>query len=332
MHAGEQERTVSEKLYLTDDGLQFDNSILWLDSRKNGKLSFLSSAGLVRERHDSQLIVSEETYKLLKLYNPNVKALVCQYNRPFSIGRYDLELLPSGSALGASSLYIDTGSEKILYAPALSDSKMSLARSTQYKDIDYLILRVDHCDSLRPLLAKRKEELNRLVFAIKNCLKENKIPVVLSPLLHTASEISSLFSEEGIRVLAHKHIFEINQVYESFGHKIGDYSLLNLAKKDINGALLVPLSFRSKKLLLPAKSHEIFFINDKLDSSYSQNSPNTFNIPLPEMNINLSKTIKELKPKKTFLFGPYATRFASLNKSVGFPLEVVHPFHQVSLL
>ena len=332
MHVGEQDRTVSDKLYLTDDGLQFDGSILWLDSKKNGNLSFLSSAMSVRERHESQVIVSEESYQLLKLYNPALKALVCQYNRPFSIGRYDLELLPAGSVLGGASLLIDTGYEKILYAPILSDSKNPLTRALQSKPIDYLVLRVDHCDSIRSLVAKRKEEQARLVHSVESCLAQGRIPVVLTPLLHTASEVCSLLSKKGLRVLAHKHIANVNKIYETCGHPVGNYKVLNPSKEEAPAVFVVPPSFRSKKIFLSTKEHQFFFVNDKLDSSYDHTNCDTFNIPLPQIGTNVLKIVKDLKPKKTFLLGPYAKKFVSLHKSTGLDLEVLDPFHQASLL
>lgn len=332
MHAGVSERAINEKLYLTDDGLRFDRSILWLDSKKNGNLSFLSSAHSVRERYSSQVIVSEETAELLKLYNPELKSLVCQYNRPFSIGRYDLELLPAGSVLGGASLYIDTGVEKLLYAPMLSDSSSLLAKFFQSKEVDYLILKVDHCESTRSLLARKKEEEERFLNSVKACLEEGKTAVVLAPLLHTATTICSLLASTGVDVLAHKHVHEVNKVYNSFGHKIGETHLLNLRNIPEGGALVVPPSFRPKQLLRTKKGHQFFFINDRLDASYDYASSDTFHMPLPQASLNILKTIKDFNPRKTFLFGPYAKKFSSIHKSSGLDLEVLHPFQQNSLL
>lgn len=326
-----QDRTLDEKFYLTDDGLQFDKSILWLDSKKNGKLSFLSSAASVRERHETQVIVTEETYQLLKLYNPRLKALICQYNRPFSIGRYNLELLPSGSVLGGASLYIDTGQEKILYAPMISDSKVPLARTAQCKPVDYLVLRVDYYDSFRSNLS-RKKELGRFVSCVKSCLYEKKIPIILSPLLHTASEICDLLTQQGLKLIVHKHIFDINKVYESFGHNLGDYQLLSMEKDCQDSVIILPKSYRSQKLLLFAKNRQFLFINDKLDPSYAHNNENTFDVPLPDIGANLIKIIKELKPKKTYLLGPYANKLMSASRLSDEHLEVIHPFNQKPLL
>ncbi len=332
MHAEAPQRTVSEKLYLTDDGLRFDDSILWLDSKKSGNLSFLSSAHSVRERYSSQVIVSQETQELLKLYNPDIKSLVCQYNRPFSIGRYNLELLQAGSVLGGSSLYIETNAEKFLYAPMLSRSNSLLAKFFHSKKVDYLILKVDHCENNRHLLLRKKEEEDRFLQAIETCLEEGRIPVVVTPLLHTASALCFLLSSSGVKILAHKHVYDVNKVYESFGQKVGEFKQLNLRKIEERAALVVPPSFRLKQLLQIEKKHQFFFINDRLNSSYDYGSHDIFHIPLPQASLDIVKTIKEFKPKKTFLFGPYAKKFSSIHKSLGLDLEVLNPFQQNALL
>lgn len=327
------DKRMNEMLYLTDDGLQFDNSILWLDSQKSGKYSFLSSASSLKDRYNSQVIVSEETHELLKLHNPELKSLICQYNRPFSLGRYDLELIPSGSALGASSLSIETGSERILYAPSLCDYKHSLARGLQLKPVDYLVLQVDHCDPLKPFWHLRKKEQQRLLEGVEASLAQGKKPVVFTPLLHTASELTAFFSENGISVFAHKVVFDINKIYQRFGHNVGEFELLNLGKESPQkGVYLVPPSFRSKKIFLSNDNHALFYISDRGENVSASSESSTFDIQLPERNTNLSKIIKQIAPKKTFLFGPYATRFLAQSRTNENAMEIIHPFHQVSLL
>lgn len=332
MHTGAPQRTVSEKLYLTDDGLRFDDSILWLDSKKSGSLSFLSSAHSVRERYSSQVIVSQETQELLKLYNPELKSLVCQYNRPFSIGRYNLELLPAGSVLGGASLYIETNSEKFLYAPMLSRSNSVMTQFFHSKEVDYLILKVDQCENNRDHLIRKKDEENRLLQAISTCLNEGTIPVVVTPLLHTASTLCLLLYSSGVSVLAHKHVYDVNKIYESFGQKVGDFKQLNLKKIEERKVLMVPPGFRLKQLLQMEKRYRIFFVNDRVNFSCDYKSHDVFHISLPQASLDIVKTIKEFKPKKTFLFGPYAKKFSSIHKSSRLDLEVLNPFQQSSLL
>ena len=324
-------KRLADKLYLTDDGIHFDQSQLWLDSKKSGALSFLASASLVRERYKNQVIVSEETNQLLKLYNPELQALTCQYNRPFSIGRYNLELLPSGSILGGSSLSIETEKERILYAPLFSDAKPLLTRASQTKQTDYLILKADSYDNSRSVM-NRKKELDRFLLNIKNCLEEKKVPVIFSPLLHSASELCKILSEENIKATVHKHIYDVNKVYENFDYNLGSYNLWNPEKPLTETVLILPSSSRPQKLLHSMENRKFFFINNGIELHALHKKDSTFNLPLPHMNANLVNLIKEVQPKKTYIFGPYAHKLIQTQKLAKDSVELLDPFNQSSLL
>ena len=110
----------------TDDGIHFDNSILWLDSFSSGEVSFISSAINLKKNIAPQVIATEETIKIFDYLKIRPKTLRCQYNRPFSIGKYNLELLPAGSIIGSASLFIKTHDKTILYAPCLQNEKKNL--------------------------------------------------------------------------------------------------------------------------------------------------------------------------------------------------------------
>src|SRR5690606_38073060 len=107
----------------TNDGLHLANSILWFDSKESGDLSFLSSATQNFQPHVPQVIATEETVRILEAFRRKPRALICQYNRPFSIGPLKMELLPSGVVLGGASLYVETEKGRLLYAPQLQTQK-----------------------------------------------------------------------------------------------------------------------------------------------------------------------------------------------------------------
>ena len=331
MQKRHKKKQVLDSLYLTDDGVHFDDSQLWLDSKKNGELSFLSSASFVRERYKNQIIVSEESYKLLKLYNPQLKALTCQYNRPFSIGRYNLELFPSGNILGGASLSIEAEKEKILYAPLYSDAKPFLTRASQAPQADYLVIKANYYETNRPTV-NRKKELERLISQVRTCLIENKIPIIFSPLLHSSNELCKAFSKEEINTTVHKHIYDINKIYESFGYDVGQYNLWNTEKLPSNTVLILPKSCRSQKILQFSKNREFFFVNNGIDLSHNHKTEQIFNLPLADMGTNISALIKKVQPKKTFIFGPYANKVIQAQKLTKESIEVLYPFNQKSLL
>ena len=86
----------------TEDGINIDGSILWLDSKENGEISFLSSIHLIDKTRKKQIIVSQELSGLLEIQGKSLSGLVVDYNRQFAIGKYFIELLPAGSGVGDS--------------------------------------------------------------------------------------------------------------------------------------------------------------------------------------------------------------------------------------
>src|SRR5689334_3572085 len=117
----------------TEDGLHLSGSILWFDSQNSGELSFLSSASSSLQARVPQVIATEETVRILESQKRRPNALVCQYNRPFSVGRLKMELLPSGSILGGASLHVETDEGRLLYAPHLQLHRIPTVRQMQLK-------------------------------------------------------------------------------------------------------------------------------------------------------------------------------------------------------
>ena len=110
-------------LVAKDTGLHLKNSILWLDDLSGPQLSFLSIApDYIPRSIQAQLITTAETAKILDLQRKKYNPLICQYNRPFSIGRLRMELLPSGYSFGSASLFVETCQGSLLYAPYLVSS------------------------------------------------------------------------------------------------------------------------------------------------------------------------------------------------------------------
>src|SRR5690349_6055959 len=81
-------------------GLHLKSSILCLDAQIDGQLTFLSSASELMKAIGMRVIATEETTKILETFGLKTNSLICQYNRPFSLGKLSMELLPSGHCLG----------------------------------------------------------------------------------------------------------------------------------------------------------------------------------------------------------------------------------------
>ncbi len=302
----------------TDDGLHLNDSILWFDSQTPGGLTFLSSADTIfAQQYHSQIITTAETIKLLEscgFSNP-INALVCQYNRSFSIGKLKIELLPSGHVLGGASLFVETQSRKILYAPTLQPSAISTVRRMQLKRADTLILGCFQSDpSTKP---SRKKEKERLIETVNSYIARGQYPIILCPSLTSAPELTKLFSEHDIATAVHSSIFKINRVYENYGSKLGTYTLYS-RKYTRNKVIIFPMyDHKLNRLRKPLPAGPIFIVEDGIYSNSStgealRHSEEDFSLTSLADGIELKEIIAAIKPQKTLLFGPYVKRYAKI--------------------
>lgn len=302
------------KLRLTDDGLHLADSILWLDSHFNGELSFLSSASVPVNLTVPQVIATEETVRILEAYKKKPNALVCQYNRPFSIGRLRMELLPSGSVLGGASLYIETDKGKLLYAPCLQPNSIPTVRKMQVKRANSLILGAFYPD---PTVAfpNRKKEKERLSELVRKLIAKNEYPVILCDPVSIAQEITKHLCEEGFPVTVHPAINKINRVYESFGSNLGDYSIFS-KRHNPERILILPKTMRAPFAQLGGPV-PIISIEDSISQIPARGIEKAFPTRVVDAFFmsshcdgpELRAIVSLVNPKELYFFGPYAKRY-----------------------
>lgn len=299
------------QVHQTDDGLHLANSILWFDSEKMGELSFLSSAISVQHPRVPQVIATEETIKILETHRRRPNALVCQYNRPFSIGRLKMELLPSGCVLGGASLYVEIDKGRLLYAPQVQTNRVPTVRQMQLKKAHTLVLGAFYPDLGTPLPNRRKEK-ERLLDTISRYISLGKYPVIFCDPVSIAQELTKTLSDEGIAVAVHDAVFKIHKVYESFGSKLGQYTRLS-RRHTKQKVILLPLPSRrpyisaagfggapiiSVEPTLEAPPHDDpVQIDERFVLSTSCDGP------------EIKEIVSLVGPKELYVFGPYAKRY-----------------------
>ena len=324
----------SIKVRSTEDGLHLSDSILWFDSQGSGELSFLSSADAAEKKPNvPQVIATEETVKILETYRKRPNALVCQYNRPFSIGRLKMELLPSGSVLGGASLYVETERGRLLYAPQLQTQRIATVRQMQLKRANTLILGAFHPDPNAPM-PPRKKERDRLVEVIKKYLAQGQYPVVLCKAVATAQEVTKLLTDEGLPLAVHSTIFRINKVYESCGSQLGAYSHYSKRSQSRNRILLMPLPSKPG-LISGVPEGPLLLVEDTMTE---QSAPFGIRRPIEKFylssscdGVELREIISAVNPKELFFFGPYAKRYVDELKGAAPKIKPLFPNDQPTL-
>lgn len=330
MEANETE--ISEwRLRPTEDGIQVHDSILWLDARFTGGLSFLSSAHFLTGRTEARVITTEETVKLLAINRIKLNALVCPYNQTVSIGQLKMELLPSGAALGGASLYVDTRQGTLLYAPQLQAHKTGITRTMQLKPAETLILgaRTPYPASNHP---SRKKEKERLLQAVIAYVQRGEFPLILCEPYAVAQEISKLLSEANLPLAVHRSIYRIHKMYELSGSDLGAYSLFHRRMRDPKVLILpLPGSHRHGHERPLPDSGPIFCVEE----SPIQNTNPDLRRPVAERFIissscdgrDLRSIIQTVDPREVYFTGPYARQYETELNSSRYPVRALFPSH-----
>lgn len=295
----------------TDDGLHLNDSILWFDSRHNGELSFLSSASYNFQSRVPQVIATEETVKILEAYKKKPNALVCQYNRPFSIGRLKMELLPSGAVLGGASLYVETEKGRLLYAPQLQPQRIDTVRKMQLKKAHALVLGAFHPDP-HASMPSRKKEKERLLETIHKHVANGVYPVIICEPVPTAQELTKLLSDNNVPVAVHDAIYRVNTVYENYGSQLGKYT--RYSKHTKNKVIIFPLP-NKKTMRLGTKFPEgpLLYVEDTMENTIPPTAladvTERFYMGSTCDGAELREVVAAVKPKELYILGPYAKRY-----------------------
>jgi putative mRNA 3-end processing factor len=129
------------------DGVHIAGTAIWCDARRARELCFVSRADRVAGSRHGQLIATSESFALMGKKGRGAGSdseLAVPPGRPFSLGTLRLELFPSGSALGAAALAVDTGERRIVYAGAIHPRGGGLGGAGEQRACDVLVVSAHH--------------------------------------------------------------------------------------------------------------------------------------------------------------------------------------------
>ncbi len=303
------EKRTNSQLSSHNEGLILNASILSFDAAKENNLCFLSSPPKKATSSLKRIIATEETLRILGKKSLFTSALVCQYNRPFSIGNLKLELFPSGHCLGGALLYLEYQQGSMLYAPRLLLDKVSYLRNLQLREANTLVLKAD-----QPLIGhqvpSRHKEKERLIARVLSLQAEGLYPQIFCKSLALAQEITLALSKEKVSVVAHPQIYRLNKIHETFGTAFVRYSMLSKARRSHDKVILMPLELLGTSNTLHHRP--VLLVEDYKDSLprlFSSKNYESFFIREYSFGHELESVIKAVKPKTLYFFGGYANEY-----------------------
>ncbi len=324
----------------TENGLHLKDSILWLDGEcKKSQLNFISSIESYQQfKHSpqAQVITSYETAKLITPLREAQNALICEFNRPFSVGNLELELIPSGHIFGGSMLRIKYQQESLLYAPVIQTKKTNIQRQIQVGKSDTLLLGANNLDSSGHQSIKKEYEKLREFVSQKMLSGTQRVNILCS--LSISSDLTHFFSNSEIKVVTHHDIYRLNKAYEDSGRPVGKYTLFKGRASLPEKPCVVLFPFKTQlgsHIRTEVPDGSVAVIDD---SRWNPIHLDALRIPEYRTKINSAAGISEIKkfikcvdPKKIILFGPYSKAMRSNLSEHHANTNEVYKNHQPSL-
>ena len=300
------------RLSATEDGLHLEHTILSLDSYKTAELSFLSAASESIKKVTPKVISTEETLKILEIFKNKPNVLVCQYNRPFSIGQLKMELLPSGHSLGAASLFVETKSGTLLYAPKVLTQKVGIHRQLQLKQAQVLVLGAHSPGNFSTNSGKSRQKDKDAIINAAMDLVQNKVwPTIVCNPIPTAQELTKCLSDKSLPVAVHNQIYKINKVFESYGSVLGNYSQFS-PRYSKSKVIIIPHKLFNRYRMAPERPTIFVKNNDTEPSVLHGRRPHNdkvFCLNPASYGTDYQEILLKVKPQIVYFFGPYAKEY-----------------------
>ncbi len=230
-------------------GVHLEGTILWMDGFSAQGMAFLSHAHSRVPSQASQIVTTKQTAVLAGLTGPGL--LVSPFDRPFSVGKLDLELLSSGHIPGAASLLVRWGGTELLYAGSVNtEPGLMPTEPCQTRRAEALIL---GCRYGHPRFAfpRPEQAIDRLMSIVKSQLLQGRTPVLLlNEPLGKAQGLAALFHQENIETWAHRKICDGAARLRDLGLPVGHpRRLTNQKAQDIQGVVLWLVASRDARTL-----------------------------------------------------------------------------------
>jgi Cft2 family RNA processing exonuclease len=313
------------------DGIHLKGTGLWFDSKKKTGLSFISSADTEKFAAPEKIIATPETIRLLGNKVRKAVLLTCPYNRPFTLGNSQVELIPSGHMLGSAQMIVDKGDKTLIYAGDIWPGKLPTAKPLSIRPCDVLVLKC--CTGPELNLPSTTESLELLTIFIEKSFSLNAIPIISVSSLGIGQDLIKLLGDMGHKLILHTSIHQVTKIYESFGINFGDYELLK--QGDIEDRVVIaPHEKIDSDELKKIKVKRIGIISESgWEYKMSENDSVTyFDFSNKAGYEDLIKYVDQVSPAKVYLIDKYANDFAKTLGTKDFETIVLEKPTQLNLL
>ena len=318
-----------------DEGIHLGGTDLWFDAKKKVNLSFISNANISSVPHHDRIIATPETLKLIEGKTKNSIVLSCPYNRPFTVGKTKVELIPSGYSLGSSQIVTEIKGKRLVYT---GDLKVRYSATSQYIEIRRCDVLIMKCRYGHPKFHfPPDEEVNLKIYEfIKESFYFNYTPVIFVDVLGKAQDLIFYLCNMNIKLSIHRSIYRYLEPYSEFGFEFKNVEKFRVG--DLNRKVLIfPIHRRTAKNIekidkkrtcvvtgLAAESHNVVKSAFKVDNAFAMSNHAGYD--------ELIQYVEIVNPKEVYLIEGFCVEFANKLRSLGYNARPIENPVQLKLI
>lgn len=309
-----------------DEGIHIKGTDLWFDSKKKVQFSFLSNANVNHFAQHEKVIATPQTLKLSGEKIKNSVVLACPFNRPFTLGKAQVELIPAGYILGSSQIVAELDGKRIIYTGDFKLRHTETAEMAEIKRCDILIMKCTY-GLPKYVFPSAESVIDSLLVFIDESLSSGATPVLLVEAFGKAEDIVKLLGDRGYKLSVSWSIYKVIKIYEEFGISFSNYE--RFRPKELKGrVLLLPPCLRGSDTVEKIERKRIGAVMgwavDKVFVKSAFRADEAFPLSSHAGYEELIQIVEVSRPDEVYLVGGFSVEFTRTLQKRGFnakPLE-----------
>lgn len=317
-----------------DQGIHLKGTDIWLDSKKKARFSFVSSADFSHLAPHEKIIATPQTLRLLGKDVKDSIALPCPFNHRFTLGNFQVELIPAGYILGSSQIVVEMQGQRIIYTGDFKLRRSETAESAEVRRADILIMKCAY-GLPKYVFPQPESVIASLIAFIDESLASGITPILLVDALGKAEDIVKVLGDREYKLSLHRSIYNVIKVYEEFGIRFSNYESFH--PKQLEGkVLLIPPHLRGAEMIERMERKRIGVVTGwALDKAFVKSvfrADEGFPLSNHADYNELLQLVEVTKPKIVYLIHGFSAEFAMTLQKRGFNAKPLETPSQLKLL
>ena len=222
------------------EGLFFKDLCIDPHRLPKSKLAFLSHAHSdhVKLSKKTEFLATPSTIDLVKSRYGDAIFQSVELNKKTKVSDFELELKPNGHILGSAQALISSDGKDSAFSSDFRLQDSLLFKGAEILKADTLVLETTF-GSPQYVFPTQEEIVSDMTSWITKNAKDGLV-LLSGYSLGKAQELTRISNEAGFTPLVHESIFDLNQIYQKYGVKLGGYEKLDHNLKDFSVLIMPP--------------------------------------------------------------------------------------------